>query len=51
MEEFITPIVKATKGTQVFSFFSLPEFNKWKTETNDFHTYRIKYYKGFRLLS
>ena len=46
VEEFITPIVKATKGNQVFSFFSLPEFNKWKTETNDSHTYRIKYYKG-----
>ncbi|XP_076674328.1 DNA topoisomerase 2 [Andrena cerasifolii] len=46
VEEFITPIVKATKGTQVFSFFSLPEFTKWKTETNNFHTYRIKYYKG-----
>ena len=46
VEEFITPIVKATKGNQVFSFFSLPEFDKWKTETNDSHTYRIKYYKG-----
>lgn len=46
VEEFITPIVKATKGTQVFSFFSLPEFTKWKTETDNYHTYRIKYYKG-----
>ncbi|XP_076242907.1 DNA topoisomerase 2 [Calliopsis andreniformis] len=46
VEEFITPIVKASKGTQVFSFFSLPEFNKWKSETNNFHTYKIKYYKG-----
>ncbi|XP_012256449.2 DNA topoisomerase 2 isoform X2 [Athalia rosae] len=46
IEEFITPIVKATKGSQVFSFFSLPEFEEWKKETANFHTYRIKYYKG-----
>ncbi|XP_043264993.1 DNA topoisomerase 2 isoform X1 [Colletes gigas] len=46
VEEFITPIVKASKGNQVLSFFSLPEFQKWKTETNNYHTYRIKYYKG-----
>ncbi|XP_076228043.1 DNA topoisomerase 2 [Nomia melanderi] len=46
VEEFITPIVKASKGSEVLSFFSLPEFEKWKAETNNFHTYRIKYYKG-----
>nr|XP_033326918.1 DNA topoisomerase 2 isoform X1 [Megalopta genalis] len=46
VEEFITPIVKASKGSEVLSFFSLPEFQKWKTETHNFHTYKIKYYKG-----
>ncbi|CAL7944561.1 unnamed protein product [Xylocopa violacea] len=46
IEEFITPIVKATKGNQVLSFFSIPEFDKWKSETDNFHTYKIKYYKG-----
>ncbi|XP_029170014.1 DNA topoisomerase 2 isoform X2 [Nylanderia fulva] len=46
VEEFITPIVKATKGSQVLSFFSLPEFEAWKKETENFHTYKIKYYKG-----
>ncbi|XP_043274245.1 DNA topoisomerase 2 isoform X2 [Venturia canescens] len=46
IEEFITPIVKATKGNHVLSFFSLPEFEMWKKETENFHTYRIKYYKG-----
>ncbi|XP_036151138.1 DNA topoisomerase 2 isoform X2 [Monomorium pharaonis] len=46
IEEFITPIVKATKGNQVLSFFSLPEFEMWKKETENFHTYKIKYYKG-----
>ncbi|XP_020282371.1 DNA topoisomerase 2 isoform X2 [Pseudomyrmex gracilis] len=46
IEEFITPIVKATKGNQVLSFFSLPEFEAWKKDTENFHTYKIKYYKG-----
>ncbi|CAK9796483.1 DNA topoisomerase 2 [Anthophora plagiata] len=46
VEEFITPIVKASKGTQSLSFFSMPEFQKWKSETSNFHTYKIKYYKG-----
>ncbi|XP_015124561.1 DNA topoisomerase 2 isoform X3 [Diachasma alloeum] len=46
VEEFITPIVKATKGSQVLSFYSLPEFEEWKKETANFHTYYIKYYKG-----
>ncbi|KAK3929880.1 DNA topoisomerase 2 [Frankliniella fusca] len=46
LEEFITPIVKARKGNDVLSFFSLPEFEEWKKETNNWHTWRIKYYKG-----
>ncbi|OAD58830.1 DNA topoisomerase 2 [Eufriesea mexicana] len=46
IEEFITPIVKASKGNQILSFFSMPEFHKWKSETDNFHTYKIKYYKG-----
>ena len=50
LEEFITPIVKVTKGTgnsaQSFSFYSLPEFQEWKDATENFHTWRVKYYKG-----
>ncbi|XP_051156221.1 DNA topoisomerase 2 [Leptopilina boulardi] len=46
VEEFITPIVKARKKNVVKSFYSLPEFEIWKKETENFHTYSIKYYKG-----
>uniref|UniRef100_A0A182VUE5 DNA topoisomerase 2 n=1 Tax=Anopheles minimus TaxID=112268 RepID=A0A182VUE5_9DIPT len=47
LEEFITPIVKATKKNgEELSFFSLPEFEEWKAETSNSHTYNIKYYKG-----
>ncbi|XP_050666367.1 DNA topoisomerase 2 isoform X6 [Leptidea sinapis] len=46
LEEFITPIVKATKKNTELSFYSLPEFEEWKNETENYHTYNIKYYKG-----
>ena len=31
--EFITPIVKVTKGQTSKSFFTLPEYETWKEET------------------
>ncbi len=46
LEEFITPIVKASKGNDVHSFYSLPEFEEWKKEVHNWRTYKIKYYKG-----
>jgi len=46
LEEFITPIVKASKKDDQHSFFSLPEFEEWKEATPNWHTYKIKYYKG-----
>ncbi|KAH9638562.1 hypothetical protein HF086_000963 [Spodoptera exigua] len=46
LEEFITPIVKATKKDKEISFYSLPEFEEWKNNTENHHTYNIKYYKG-----
>jgi DNA topoisomerase II len=47
LEEFITPIVKATKkNTEELSFFSLPEFEEWKNDTPNHHTFHVKYYKG-----
>ncbi|XP_014666193.1 PREDICTED: DNA topoisomerase 2-alpha-like [Priapulus caudatus] len=46
LEEFITPIVKVSKGKQEFPFFSLPEFDEWKLVTENWHTWKVKYYKG-----
>ncbi|XP_076368660.1 DNA topoisomerase 2-alpha-like isoform X2 [Tachypleus tridentatus] len=46
LEEFITPIVKVTKGKEEKSFFSLPEFEEWKTQTSNWNTWKVKYYKG-----
>ena len=42
----ITPIVKVSKGKQVNSFYTLKEYNDWKSNTPDKNKYNIKYYKG-----
>ncbi|SCZ87504.1 BZ3500_MvSof-1268-A1-R1_Chr2-2g04970 [Microbotryum saponariae] len=44
--EFITPIVKATKGNKELSFFTIPQYEQWKEETDDGRGWRIKYFKG-----
>ncbi|KAH9501320.1 DNA topoisomerase 2-beta [Dermatophagoides farinae] len=46
LEQFITPIVKASKGNEVHSFYSLPEFEEWKKSNPNWLHYKIKYYKG-----
>ena len=46
MQEFITPIVKATKGQNTMSFFSIPEYLAWKEENENVKNWSIKYYKG-----
>uniref|UniRef100_A0A1I8HWP8 DNA topoisomerase 2 n=1 Tax=Macrostomum lignano TaxID=282301 RepID=A0A1I8HWP8_9PLAT len=46
IEEFITPIVKVFKNKQELAFFSLPEFEEWRNSTPNWHTWRVKYYKG-----
>uniref|UniRef100_A0A672PVU3 DNA topoisomerase 2 n=1 Tax=Sinocyclocheilus grahami TaxID=75366 RepID=A0A672PVU3_SINGR len=46
LEEFITPIVKASKNKQEVSFYSIPEFDEWKKHTENYKTWHIKYYKG-----
>lgn len=42
-KSMLTPIVKASKGKQVLSFYSLSDYEKWK-ETHS--GWNIKYYKG-----
>jgi DNA topoisomerase-2 len=39
-----TPVVKATKGKVVESFYTVPEYTKWKEQNKG--TWKIKYYKG-----
>lgn len=46
LEQFITPVVKATKGEEKYSFFSIAEFNEWKVCVPQSHKYNIQYYRG-----
>ncbi|XP_015928118.1 DNA topoisomerase 2-alpha [Parasteatoda tepidariorum] len=46
LEEFITPIVKASKGKEELCFYSIPEFEEWKAATPNWPKYKVKYYKG-----
>ncbi|KAF0973435.1 hypothetical protein FDP41_008139 [Naegleria fowleri] len=48
IDQFITPIVKVSKGAETKSFFSLPEFENWKNSLseNEREKWNQKYYKG-----
>lgn len=43
VEEFITPIVKVSKSNQEKSFYSMPEFEEWQNNTDNWNTWKIKY--------
>ncbi|KIP02564.1 hypothetical protein PHLGIDRAFT_37839 [Phlebiopsis gigantea 11061_1 CR5-6] len=44
--EFVTPIVRVTKGNQKINFFTIPEYEQWLEDTPDSHKWKSKYYKG-----
>ncbi|KAG2091518.1 DNA topoisomerase [Suillus discolor] len=44
--EFVTPIVRVTKGNQRMDFFTIPEYEQWLEDTPDAHKWDSKYYKG-----
>ncbi|XP_078344630.1 DNA topoisomerase 2-alpha-like isoform X1 [Oculina patagonica] len=46
LEEFITPIVKVSKGKEEKSFYSIPEYEEWKNSTDNAKSWKVKYYKG-----
>jgi len=47
LQQFITPIVKVTKGKKSETFFTLPQYDNWREETgNNAKGWKIKYYKG-----
>mmetsp|Transcript_29070 Transcript_29070/g.52693 ORF Transcript_29070/g.52693 Transcript_29070/m.52693 type:complete len:2014 (-) Transcript_29070:71-6112(-) len=46
LKEFITPIVKASKGDEEHVFFTVPEYEAWKKANDDGRGWKCKYYKG-----
>jgi DNA topoisomerase II len=46
LQQFITPIVKCSKGKKEETFFTIPEYLTWKTEMDEAKGWKTKYYKG-----
>uniref|UniRef100_UPI0037E88711 DNA topoisomerase 2-alpha n=1 Tax=Semicossyphus pulcher TaxID=241346 RepID=UPI0037E88711 len=46
LEEFITPIIKATYKKDQMCFYSIPEYDAWKDSQPNHKSWKIKYYKG-----
>jgi DNA gyrase/topoisomerase IV subunit B len=42
----LTPIVKAKKGSECIQFYSLTDYENWKTDITNIKSWNIKYYKG-----
>ena len=43
---FKTPIMKATRNSQSLAFYTIQEYEQWKTQNANHRTWKIKYYKG-----
>ena len=46
LQEFITPIVKCTRGKEFRWFYTIPEFKIWYEDHKTEKGWKIKYYKG-----
>mmetsp|Transcript_149615 Transcript_149615/g.363390 ORF Transcript_149615/g.363390 Transcript_149615/m.363390 type:complete len:1277 (-) Transcript_149615:203-4033(-) len=46
VKEFVTPIVKVTKASEVVTFFTQTEYEAWKEQKDGGRGWSIKYYKG-----
>mmetsp|Transcript_89770 Transcript_89770/g.187564 ORF Transcript_89770/g.187564 Transcript_89770/m.187564 type:complete len:1239 (+) Transcript_89770:165-3881(+) len=46
VREFVTPIVKASKGGETMTFFTQVEYENWKEQNEGGKGWHIKYYKG-----
>uniref|UniRef100_A0A8C6LRA6 DNA topoisomerase 2 n=1 Tax=Nothobranchius furzeri TaxID=105023 RepID=A0A8C6LRA6_NOTFU len=46
LEEFITPIIKASFKKTQLCFYSIPEYEAWKESQANHKSWKIKYYKG-----
>jgi DNA topoisomerase-2 len=46
LQQFITPIVKCSKGKEEIPFYTIPQYQTWKDSNNDGKGWKIKYYKG-----
>ena len=50
LKQFITPIVKCSKGTKAEVFYTIPQYLNWKESHDDARGWSAKYYKGLSIL-
>lgn len=47
LKEFVTPIIKVSKGNTVTPFFTINDFKEWaEARVNNLKGWKVKYYKG-----
>ena len=46
LKQFITPLLKAFKGSVVHSFFTMQDYKNWEAGIENIKLWKIKYYKG-----
>ncbi|OEH78599.1 DNA topoisomerase [Cyclospora cayetanensis] len=49
LTEFVTPIVKVSKGSVEKAFFTLVEYDMWRKQAGNLSGWKIKYYKASSL--
>lgn len=48
-EHWLVLCLQVNKNKQALAFYSIPEFDEWKKQTENYKTWHIKYYKGLWL--
>ena len=46
LKQFITPLMKVSKGREVVSFYTAQEYKGWADSMGSVKGWKIKYYKG-----
>ncbi len=46
LKQFITPLLKVTKGSEVISFFTMNDYKVWAEAIPNIKLWKVKYYKG-----
>jgi DNA topoisomerase-2 len=46
LKQFITPLLKVSKGRECLSFYTMSDFKRWAETIDNLRSWKIKYYKG-----
>lgn len=46
LKQFITPLLKVSRGREVISFYTMGDFKRWADGIPSLRAWKVKYYKG-----